>query len=551
MSDDRDTVRPDGQTPQGSGGAPSGVGGGDAGGGDAGGGDAGGGGHAPSVMDLALVVLTPNVTVPLGGKNLVEIEIRRTGGFDGAVTVAAVSPPVGLAVDPITVAQGETKAEIVIGAQAPLALGNTISFTLAATAGALESTAAVTNAVVTGRPGSLDATFGVATGIAPVRFGNDDGGYFTDIEVVGERIVATGWGIGGLGGSSMKIARLTSAGALDPDFAEGAMLSTRIGSSSGAEAQAFGVGHQVDGKIIAMGWHETPEPRDIALWRVGANGATADPEFGNNGKALVDTGGEETVVDGLVLANDKILVAGARDARMMVARISSNGRLDTAFAAPNGFWALDRSSTARAVAVDREGRILVVGEVDTGGQSDGILARFLATGQPDTTFGTGGQQVFGASASSERTAAIAVLDDGRILVGGSAGKDGSSDFEVRRFLEDGAADPSFGASGVVALPITDGDDVAEDAIVLPDGRILVVGNATGGVTPGPVLARYLRDGRLDPNFGAGGVLSLYVGDSGGIQRAAVYPGQKVVVCGENQGGVPGPGTYGIVARLWM
>ncbi|WP_437764608.1 hypothetical protein WMF27_34435 [Sorangium sp. So ce281] len=546
VSDDRDTGGPDGQTSQGSGGAPSGVGGS-----DAGGGGLGGGGHGPGVMDLALVVLTPNVTVPLGGKNLVEIEIRRTGGFDGEVTVAAVSPPAGLVVDRITIAAKETKAEIVVGAEAPLALGNTISFTLAATSGALESTAAVTNALVTGRPGSLDATFGVATGIAPVRFGNDDGGYFTDIEVVGERIVATGWGIGGVGGSSMKIARLTSAGALDPDFAGGALLSTRIGSSSGSEAESFAVGHQVDGKIIAMGWHEIPEPRDIALWRVGANGATADAEFGNNGKALVDTGGEETVVDGLVLANDKILVAGARDARMMVARISSNGRLDTAFATPNGFWALDRASTARAVVVDREGRLLVVGEVDAGGQSDGILARFLAGGQPDTTFGTGGQQVFGASGISERTAAIAVLDDGRILVGGSAGKDGGADFEVRRFLEDGAADPSFGASGVVALPITDGDDVAEDAIVLPDGRILVVGNATGGATPGPVLARYLRDGRLDPNFGVGGVLSLYIGDSGGIHRAAVYPGQKVVICGENQGGVPGPGTYGIVARLWM
>lgn len=550
VSDDPDTGRPDGQTFQASAGATSGVGGGGSGG-EAGGGEAGGGGHAPDVMGLALVILTPNVTVPLGGKNLVEIEIRRTGGFDGEVTVAAVSPAVGLVIDPITVAAKDTKAEVVIGAEAPLALGNTISFTLKATSGALESTAAVTNALVTGRPGSLDESFGVATGLAPVRFGNDDGGYFTDIEVVGERILATGWGIGGLGGSSMKIARLTSAGALDPDFNGGALLSTRIGSSSGSEAQSFAVGRQVDGKIIAIGWHETPEPRDIALWRVSATGATGDPQFGNTGKALVDTGGEETVVDGLVLANDKILVAGVRDARMMVARVSSNGTLDTTFAAPNGFWALDRASTARAVVADREGRILVVGEVDAGGQSDGILARFLANGQPDTTFGTDGQLVFGASGIAESTAAIAVLDDGRLLVAGSASHGGSADFEVRRFLPDGAADPSFGAGGVVALPITDGDDAATDAIVLPDGRILVVGNATKGATPGPVLARYLRDGRLDPNFGVGGVLSLYVGDSGDIQRAAVYPGQKVVICGANQGGVPGPGTYGIVARLWM
>jgi hypothetical protein len=32
---------------------------------------------------------------------------------------------------------------------------------------------------------------------------------------------------------------------------------------------------------------------------------------------------------------------------------------------------------------------------------------------------------------------------------------------------------------------------------------------------------------------------------------AAYPGHKVVISGGNEGGTPGPGTFGIVVRLWM
>ncbi|WP_438015712.1 hypothetical protein WMF18_33280 [Sorangium sp. So ce315] len=543
-----------GETSSGTGGRPDapGTGGGGAGGGGAGGGGAGGG--EAGTPDFSLAVLTPNLTVPLGGKNVLEIEIRRTGGFSGEVTVMPVSPPVGLVIDPVTVPAGQTSVEITVGAEAPLALGNTVSFTLSGTSGARERTATVTDALITGRPGALDDTFGAAaTGLAAMSFGADDGGYLTDIEVIAGKILATGWGVGGLGGSSMKVARLTGDGAMDPAFADGKLVSVRFGGSSGSMAEAHAVGHQLDGKIIAMGWHETPEPRDIALLRLGANGATGDALFGNTsgGKSLIDTGGSETVTDGLVLSNNKILVVGDRSGDPFVARASPDGFPDSSFGAGSGHVVLSPSFTARAVAVDAEGRILVAGHVDSAGQSDVVVARLLADGQPDPAFGTGGQRVIAVPGSSERAAALALLADGRIVVAGASDQNGDVDFQVRRLLEDGADDPSFGAGGAVTAPITGGDDTAEDIVLLPDSRILVVGNAGGGASPGPVLARYLRDGRIDANFGIGGVVSLYIGDQGAIHRAAVYPGQKVVVCGENQGGVPGPGTFGIVARLWM
>lgn len=512
-------------------------------------------GSSASSPDFTFAILTTNGTVPLGGKDVVEIEIRRTGGFKGEVTVTPMSPPVGLIIEPVTIPAAQTNAEVVVGAEAPLAIGNKVSFTLAATSGDLKpKTASVTDAPVTDRPGAPDQTFGAAlTGIAAVSFGADDAGGFYDFEVTGDQIAVAGQGFGGLGGVAFDVTRLNSSGSIDPAFAGGTMVRTLFVGSTASSARAVAIGHQVNGRLIAMGWHEKSAPGDIALIRYGIDGAVGDPLFGNSGKSLVDLGGFEEVSDGLVLPNDRILVAGSRDNNLMVARVSSDGYLDNSFAAPNGYLSLPlgQPSNAQAIVIDSQNRILVAGQVGVTEDRDLVVARFLSDGQPDMSFGMGGQRIIAAPGADERTAALAVLSDGRILIAGNSNVNGSVDFLVRRLLADGASDPTFGTDGVTLLPITKGDDNAEDMVVLPDGRILVVGNASGGDAPGPVLARYTRDGRLDPNFGTGGVRSLFVGDSGSIHCAAVYPGHKVIIGGGNEGGTPGPGTFGVVARLWM
>ncbi|AUX41538.1 hypothetical protein SOCE26_029580 [Sorangium cellulosum] len=520
-----------------------------------GGGGAGSTSSGPVAEGFSFTILSPNVAVPLGGKNVIEIEIRREGGFDGEVTVEPRSAPAGLLVESATIPGGQTRGEVVVGAQAPLVLGAEISFTLEATSGDLEPrTGSVTDAIVTGRPGALDETFGAATtGVARASFGSDDGGGFFDLDVVGEQIVAAGSGAGGLGGSSFAIARLTSSGQLDPGFAEGTVMKARLGSSSGSSSRAVAVGHQLNGRIIAVGSHEESGVEDIALLRPGAAGGLGDPLFGASGKSLIDLGGLEQVSDGLVLANDRILVAGQRDGQLMVARATSSGDLDTTFAAPDGYetWALVEPSSARAIAVDSRGRIVVAGQAGADVEGDLVIARFLADGQPDTAFGTGGHRIIESPGSDEHAVAVALLPDGRIVVGGDSNAGGNVDFQLVRLLADGSLDPSFGTEGIATIPVTGGDDIAEDMVLLPDGRILVVGNTRGGATAGPVLARTTRDGAPDPHFGTDGVAPLYVGDNGSIHCVAVYPGHKVVIGGGDEGGSPGPGTYGVVARLWM
>lgn len=408
-----------------------------------------------------------------------------------------------------------------------------------------------------GRAGELDTSFGGAgTGIARLRFGADDGGGFfgLDMRDGGGGIVASGWGAGGLGGIFFRVARLGENGVPDPAFGEGGMVTTRWAPSTGDAAYAVAGGFQRDGRIVALGWRERfrEATANIALARYQADGSL-DARFGEGGKSLIDLGDEEEILDGLVLRDDRILVVGRRGGELVVARVSADGALDRSFARPRGYRAVavGSASVARSVAIDHRGRILVAGTAEQGGQTDLVLLRLTPEGALDPSFGAGGLVTAGVPGVNERAAAVAVAPGGRVVVAGDAGAEGARDFQVRRFLANGSPDEGFGAHGVVSATTTAGDDQAEDMVALPSGAVVVVGNTVGGGSIQPLVARYTCGGALDPSFGAGGVLELDLGEYGEAHTVRVFSGDRILIGGGDVGMSPGPGTYGVVARMWM
>jgi len=74
-----------------------------------------------------------------------------------------------------------------------------------------------------------------------------------------------------------------------------------------------------------------------------------------------------------------------------------------------------------------------------------------------------------------------------------------------RYNPDGSLDSSFGGGGIVRL---DSAGWAQDVVLLPDGKILVAApSADYDVQRAGLLLRFLPDGRLDPSFGQGGVVT--------------------------------------------
>ncbi|WP_437606773.1 hypothetical protein WMF20_38380 [Sorangium sp. So ce834] len=405
--------------------------------------------------------------------------------------------------------------------------------------------------------GQLDPSFGGAgTGIARVRFGADDDGGFFDVDVAEDRIIAAGWGQGGLGATRFRVVRLTGAGALDSTFGDG-MVTTGWANSTGDLAYLAATGRQHRGEVVAIGWRDRfrGASADVALARYAEDGSL-DPGFGDGGKSLLDLGGDEEIRGGLVAPDDGIVAVGQRDGRLLIARATADGALDTSFASPRGYRtvALGTASVAEAVALDRRGRVVVAGSVERDGQRDMIVIRLRRDGALDRSFGRGGAIVAGDPGIDERAVALAVSPDGGLVVAGDAGAEGARDFQVRRFHPDGAPDLEFGDGGVAAWPTTGGDDVAEDMALLPGGAVLVAGNGgergEGGTTT-PLLARYTCDGALDPAFGDGGVLPVDLGEFGQLHTVKVVSDDKVLLGGGDVGMSPGPGTYGVVARMWM
>lgn len=406
------------------------------------------------------------------------------------------------------------------------------------------------------RAGQLDTTFGQAgTGIARLSFGaGDDGGFF-DLDILGDTIVAGGWGMGGLGATRFRVARLTDAGAPDPSFGGSGMVTTGWASSSAERVYAVAVDHQRNGDILAMGSRDRfrSERSKIALARYNPDGSL-DSSFGDSGKSLIELRGTTQILNGLVLRDDRILVVGKLDGYLLVARATANGALDTSFARPDGYWSPEMGdvSEAQAVAVDGRGRIVVVGSTSTASSGrDMVVLRFTANGTPDRAFGREGRVIAGDPGVDERAVAVALSPDGRIVVAGDGGPNGTQDFQVRSFLPDGAPDLAFGEAGVARPPITDGDDRAEDMVLLPGGDILVVGNRHDARATEPLVARYTCSGALDPSFGAGGVLRLDLGESGVAHAVRMYSDDRVLIGGADVAMTPGPGTYGVVARMWI
>jgi uncharacterized delta-60 repeat protein len=423
-------------------------------------------GDAPGSPGFTFAVVTTSVALPLDGTAVIDVEINRTGGFDGAVEVKPTFLPTGLVAPAVTIAAGSRTAELAVGAVAPLILGAELDFQLQATSGELPvRTAEITKALITGKPGAFDPSFGInGTGQARISFGADDNGAFQDLQLTGDnaKLVASGYGVGGLGPVSQVVARLSVDGVLDAGFSSGGspagLLRITFAGTSGENAHAEALGFQADGRMIAIGAHGNGSlPRDAAFARVSLAGAVGDNSFGNfaNGKSRIDLGGDnDEIYDGLVLRSGATIAVGAArngsgPEQLAVVKIDIAGSLDDGFNGTGLFKSPDILQTrAEAVALDSKDRLVVAGFVGPVGQRDMLILRLTAAGALDDTFGTNGRVVLGALAVDERARAIALRSDGRILIAGTSDRGGNDDFELRQLLENGQPDESFGQGGV-------------------------------------------------------------------------------------------------------
>jgi uncharacterized delta-60 repeat protein len=341
------------------------------------------------------------------------------------------------------------------------------------------------------RPGDLDPSFG---GTGTVRIPVPDGAANDVLVFPDGSIVVGGTGdTNGDGTTEFLLARIDATGGLVPDFGDGGLAATTIGLVDTAKIRRLAL--DLDGRIVAAGVttnlaNGTPS-RLLELARYFPNGEI-DREFG-----FLNTGTQSVAlakdVAGIVILEDR-----------SIALVGTNDNLIQVLVAPPSglsFDELSENSDGRDLV--RHGDGLLMGGTVGG---DFFLQRLADDLNIDPEFGDAGtvRTPIGLLARLRR---IVVLPDGKIVAVGSTvlGR-GNSDIALARYTANGVLDGTFGDGGIVVTPLGNRADEPLDAVLAPDGTMLVAGRSCSPAPCHGFLARFLPDGGLDPAFGEGGVV---------------------------------------------
>jgi uncharacterized delta-60 repeat protein len=383
--------------------------------------------------------------------------------------------------------------------------------------------------------GSLDTSFD-NDGKLTTGFGGTDNATSVALQSDGKIVVL------GPSGSSFStlVARYLPNGALDGTFDGDGKLTVATDRLSELVLQP-------DGKLLALGYHKSPDgDTKFALHRLLPSGAN-DTTFGENGRRFLDFGGIDDGTALALLPDGRILAAGTNGTTAVLVRLWPDGTtIDTGGQQTHGLASLSRyqpvlreytyGMALKPGSLFGTYQMLVTGRAYDPNRdaSDAFVSQFDQDGQPASGFGINGS----ARISMGRHAvpqAIVLQPDGKIVIAGYSAFDSQytvMDFMVIRLNQNGAPDTSFGLNGMVLVDFAGGADGATALALAPDGKIVVAGNVWNGVRYDWGVMRLTTTGQPDPTFGNGGKLTLGLGVDNGLQALALQADGKILLAGQ-------------------
>src|SRR4051794_35157544 len=400
-------------------------------------------------------------------------------------------------------------------------------------------------------PGDLDTTYGGGTGASRPEFDGLQNARGVAIQPDGKIVVA---GVATAGPSAnVFTARFDNpAGTLDAGYGDSGARSEPFGLPTAANAMTL----TGDGKVLVGGIATQPDQTgDLFVARL-VNGSADLSFGGGSGAGLADFGGDEEGDAMAVAPDGKIVVAGSAFGKdtdsVVVARFTAAGDNDASFgtagtdgAAPD----FGASADARAVALQGDRKIVLAGGITAGTKEHFLVARLDdPSGTPDAGFSGGHVSVdFGGTLESAN--ALLVQPDGKIVVAGTTDAGGTDDFAIARLNPDGKLDPTFGDGGKATLDFGASDDQAGALALQQNGKIVVVGQrkkGQGANFADIAVARLQPNGTKDPSFGSGGQTLVDLARNEFGTSVALQGDGKIVVAGNSIN----PTNQGVVvARL--
>lgn len=349
--------------------------------------------------------------------------------------------------------------------------------------------------------GTVDASFspfGITGAVASSLVVQPDGKIVLAMNVIG------------VVGDHSEVVRLNSNGTRDNTFDSG------IGGNDIISA----IRRQSDGKyIVAGGFTQYNGVTRNSITRLNSDGTT-DSSFN------IGTGANLQISDLLLQPDGKVLICGRFSvfdgfARYRIARLNSNGSVDTSFntdAGSSHIPSIDR------IALQGDGKIWVGGDINlyTGKVFLGIT-RINSDGSVDGSLinNQGFRNVPINGSTVGTVASLDVQPDGRIIVGGRfVSYNGTSiGSNIARINPDGMLDATFVAG-------TGANDHVNTVALQTDGRIIFAGSFTQyNGTVANRIARINANGSLDTSFTVGS------GPDGEVISIALQTDGKILIAG--------------------
>lgn len=229
--------------------------------------------------------------------------------------------------------------------------------------------------------------------------------------------------------------------------------------------------------------------------------------------------------DGKMLVSGNFARVGSATPDRLI-RVNPDGIRDDSFVVADG----PPNNTVHAIALQNDGRILIGGEFTRiGSVVRNRIARLNTDGTVDLSFdaGTG---VNGAVVPGVYV--ITIQRDGKILVAGNFDSiNGVVRNTIGRLNSDGSLDPSFDPGAGVSSTDTNFRVPWVSALAIqPDGKVILGGQFTDvGGTARRNIARLDTNGSVDASFDPG---TGATGDAASVEAAALQSDGKIVIGGD-------------------
>jgi len=318
------------------------------------------------------------------------------------------------------------------------------------------------------------------------------------------------------GDFAIAMMRFDECGILDPSFGTNGSLRHTFNVRNVGKAFAI----QSDGKIVCVGV-EAPSnsgsQQRANVSRFNSDG-TPDTSFNVTGShSIFNAAGS---FDSVRIMDDGKIVCFGRFGSGLgsgIARFNTDGTLDTSFntdglAFFQGIFGFFEYTQGHLLP---DGKMIVTSYTSTQASSDRRLlaARFLPSGEIDTTYGNNGVYYDAAIAVTGFFKPLtSVIDsNGNLLM--SKNFDNTS-FDILRLTPSGTLDSTFGTGGLVHY-VSGGDTTGMQ--LFADGKILVRGSIPASPFTVSCGIRFLADGTPDTTFGANGLRVIDIREAAGSE----------------------------------